>query len=92
MHGEFLGELRILQLNAEALAELRRVRTPPPAEHFDFSRIRRRQTLADFDGGRFAGAIGSEKAEALARLHFEVEAVDRDHVFVRLSQLADAEG
>ena len=92
VHGELFGELRILQLNAEPLAKLRRVRTPAQAEHFHFSRIRRRQAFADFDGGRLSRAIRPEQAEALARLHFEVEAIDRDHVLVRLSQMADAQG
>ena len=37
MHGEFLGELCILQLNTEALAELCGVRIPSQAKNFDFS-------------------------------------------------------
>src|SRR5579863_3451611 len=90
VHGQFLGELRILQLDAEALAEPVRVRAPPPAKHFDFSGIRRRETFADFDSCRFSGAIRPKKAEALSRVHFKVETVDCNHVPVCFSQLADA--
>jgi hypothetical protein len=79
-------------LNSKTLAELRGVRTPPPAKHFDFARIRRRQTLADFDGCRFSCAIRSKQAETPARLHFEVEAVDCNYVFIRFPQLTHAQG
>src|SRR6266481_3367237 len=51
-----------------------------------------RQSLRGFDGSRFSRAIRSEKTEAFARLHFEVEAVDCNHVLVRFSQMADAKG
>jgi hypothetical protein len=92
VHRELLGELRILQLYAETLSKLPRVRAPTPAQDFDFSRIWRRQTLADFDSCCFSGAVRSEQTEALPRAHFKGQAIDRDDVLICLSQLLNAQG
>ena len=89
-HGELLGKLRLLQLNAEPLPEFRRVPIPAHAEHLDLARIGGRQAFADFDGGGFAGAVGPEQAEAFAAAHFQIEAVDGHHVFVGLAQIVEA--
>ena len=64
---------------------------PAAAEDDDLARVRRREPLADLDGGGLAGAVGAEQAEALARTDLEVEAVDRDDVAVGLAELADEE-
>src|SRR5580700_306069 len=90
-NGEFLGELRILQLNAEALAELIGVGVPVQAEQFNFSGIRSGEAFADFHCGGFAGAIGAEQAEAFAGANLEVEAVDSDHVLISLLKTGDAQ-
>ena len=87
--GELLGKLGLLELNAQPLAQLGGMRVPAHAEHLDLARIGGGEALADFDGGGLAGAIGSQQAEAFARAHFQIEAVDGDHVFVRLAQIAD---
>jgi hypothetical protein len=50
------------------------------------------QTQQHPDRGGLPGAVRAEEAEALARKHLEVEAVDRDDVFVSLAEGADDEG
>ncbi len=89
---QLFGELRILQLNAEALAELLRVGIPTHAEQFDVAGIGGGQSFADFDGGCFACAVRPKKAEAFAGAHLEVEAVDGDHVLVGLAETSDTKG
>src|SRR3989442_690405 len=44
--------------------------------------------VEDLDGGRLAGSVGSEQAEAFARLDREVEPGDGDHVAVALREAA----
>ena len=68
------------------------MRLPVHAQHLDLARIGWRQPFADFDGGGLAGAVGTQQAETLARPHVQIEAVDGDHVFVRLAQVADTQG
>ncbi len=88
---QLFGELRFLQLDAEALAQSRGVGIPAQAEHFHFAGIGRSQAFADLDGGGFAGAVGTEQAEALAARDFQIEAVDRDHILVCLAKVAQAQ-
>ena len=90
-HGELLGQLRLLQLDAEPLAEPRRVGGPAEPEHFHVARIRRGQPLADLDGGGLAGAVGAEQPEAFAGADLEVQARDGDHVVIALAQVANAQ-
>jgi len=90
--GELFGELRVLQLNAEALAKLFGVGTPVHAEKFDFAGVRSGEAFANFDGGGFPRAVGSEKAEAFAGAHFEIEAIDSDDVLIGLAKTSDAKG
>jgi len=89
---EFFGELRILQLNAESLAKFFSMGTPVHSEQFHFARIGSGEAFADFDGSGFAGPVGPEKAEALARVHLEVEAIDGDDVLIGFAEAADAKG
>ena len=60
LHGQLVGELRLLQLNAQALAELLLVRLPPATEHLHLSTVWRKQAFKDFNGRRLAGTIGPE--------------------------------
>jgi hypothetical protein len=46
------------------------------------------QAFANFDGGRFARAIGTEETEALTASHFEVEAFHGHHIRKDLAQPA----
>ena len=91
-HGQFFGKLRILQLNAEALAELLGVGLPMHAKKFHFTSIGSGETFADFDCCGFACAVRPEEAEALACMYFEVEAVDGDHVLINLAKTRYAKG
>ena len=90
--GELLGELRLLQLDAEPLAQLGRVGLPPQPEHLDDAGVGRRQALADLDRRGLAGAVRSEQAETLAGVDLEVDAVDGDDVLIRLPEILDAQG
>ena len=65
-----------------------RIGRPAQAEHLDLAGVGLGQALADLDRRRLAGAVGPEQAEALAGADLEVEAVDRDDVFVGFSQVA----
>ena len=89
--GQLLGELGILELDAEQLAQLVLVRFPPAAEDLDAPRIRREKSLADLDGGRFSGAVRPKQSKALARQNLELEAVDGDDVVVRLAEALNPE-
>jgi len=90
--GELVGELRILKLDAEPLAELRGARIPAHAQHFDVAGIGGNQPLADFHGGGLAGAVRSEQAEAFAGADFEFQAVDGEHILVSFPQVAHVKG
>ncbi len=71
---ELVVELCFLELNAEppaqrAIASL----APALAEHFHLTGIGRREAFEDLYGGRLAGTVGAEQAEALAAPHLEIE-------------------
>ena len=91
VNGQLLGELGLLKLDAEPLAQVALVRVPPLAEHFDDAGIRLGETLADLDRGGLARPIGAEQAEALAGAHREVESVDSNDVAVGLAEPGDEE-
>src|SRR5206468_2916980 len=71
--GQLLRELRILKLDAKTLAQRALVRLPAHTEHFHVAGVRVEQPLADLDRRRLAGAIRTEKAEAFAGAHVEIE-------------------
>ncbi len=89
--GQLVGELRLLQLDAQPLAQRLRVRRPPQPENFDVTRVRLGQPLADLDRRRLAGAVRTEQAEALPGRHVEVDAVDGHDVLVGLAKIGDAQ-
>ena len=91
LHGELLGELRLLELDAEPLAERALVAVPPLPEHFDHALVGRRESLADLDRRRRPRAIRAEQPEALPRGHREIEAVHGDDVAEALPQTGDAQ-
>ena len=71
----------------------RSIVTPVVAENVDLAGSGIEQAFEDFDGGRFARAIGSEQAEAFAGLDLEVEAADGFHfAVVGLAQVAALDG
>jgi len=84
-YGQFFGELRILQLNAKALAQLLCIGAPVHAEQFHFAGIGFCETFADFDCGCFTCTVGAEETEAFAGANFEVEAIYGDDILIRLA-------
>ena len=89
---QLLGELRLLELDAEPLAQLAILPGAPAlAEQLDLALVGRGQPFEDLDGRRLAGAVGAEQAEALAAADLEIEAVDGDDVAEALDQAATAD-
>jgi hypothetical protein len=89
---DFFGQLRLLQLDTEPLAQLRGVTLPPQAEDLDDTGIRCRQPLADLDCRRLSSTVGTEQAETLSGGHLEVDPVDGLDVLIRLLQVLNAQG
>ncbi len=92
IHRKLLGELGVLELDSEQLAEITRVRLPVSAKHFDAPRVGREKAFADLDRSRLASAIGAEEAEALPGLDLEVETINCDDVIVGLPESLDSKG
>ena len=65
-HGELLGELRFLQRDADALAQLALVLAPRQAEDLDVAGVGRGQAFEDLDRRRLPRAVRPEEAEAFA--------------------------
>src|SRR6266576_852454 len=65
-HGEFFGEARLLQRDAELFPQITRIRLPGLAEDGDFAGGRRQQSLENFDGRCLPCTIRAEQSEALA--------------------------
>jgi hypothetical protein len=88
---EFFRELRLLELNANALAEFVRMFSPVSPEHLDCTGIRRCQPFAYFNRGGLAGAIGAKQAEAFSAPDFKIKAIHRDNIVKRFAQAMDDE-
>ncbi len=92
---ELVRELGLLQRDADPLADVVVLPAPAHAEDFDLAGRRVEQSLDDFDGGRLAGAVRPQQAEALAPLDGEVQAahrLDRRLGGVRLDEIGAADG
>ena len=89
---QLVGELRLLQLDAQPLTQRQRVGGPPQPEHLDVAGVRLRQPFADLDRRRLAGAVRPQQAEAFAGAHVQLDAVDGDDVLVGLAEIGDAQG
>src|SRR5207249_8795597 len=85
---ELVGELRILQLNAQTLAQGAGARAPRPAhsEDLDLAPVRWGESLEDLDGGRLPRPVGAQQSEALACVDGEIEPRNRDDVRVSLHE------
>src|SRR6185369_10512053 len=81
-NGELVGQLRVLQLNSQALPELRLVGLPPESEHFDIAGVRRQQSLEDLDGRGLPGTIGPEQSKTFASTHVERQAVNGHNIAI----------
>jgi hypothetical protein len=91
VYGELFGQLRVLKLDAQQLAEIVGIRFPAPAEHFNAAGIGGEEPFADLDRGRFSGTVGAEEAEAFAGLDLKVEAIDGDDIVICLTETLDSE-
>ena len=89
LDGELVGELRLLELDAEALAQLALV-APSAGRAPRLARVGREQPFEDLDRRRLAGAVRAEQAEALAAAHLERQAVDGHDVAVAFLQILAA--
>jgi len=86
--GELLGELSLLQLNAEQLTQCALVVRPTTTEDDDVSFIGAVQPLANLDRRRLPGTVGSQQAEAFSGGDLEIETVDGDDVAIALPKPA----
>jgi small GTP-binding protein len=88
---ELLGEACLLQLHAETAAQPLPVALPALAQDLERAAVGREQSLEELDGGGLAGAVRTQKPEALARFDGEIETVHRHQVAVALHQAAASE-
>ena len=91
-HPQLVGELGLLELDADALAQgLRRSLSQVGPQHLHRPGVGGVQALEDLDGRGLAGAVGAEQTEALAGAHLEVDPIDGDQGPVALDETAAAE-
>ena len=89
--GQLLGELRLLELYTQALAQVVIMPgAPPVTEHVHRPLVRRGESFEDLDGRRLAGPIRAQQSEALTRPHRKVDPRDRHQVFISLHQAGAA--
>ncbi len=89
-HGQLLGKLRFLELDAESCPQRQVVAAPPIAQDLDIPRVGHAKAFEDLDGRGLAGAVRTEHAETLAGADLEIEAGHRGDVAVVLGQAAAA--
>jgi hypothetical protein len=85
-------QLGVLQLDAEALAQLMPVRRWIQSQHANVTGIRLAQPLDALDCGGLAGSVRTDDAEDLAALHPERDVADHGGAGVLLGQPVDLEG
>src|SRR5438105_674784 len=84
---QLVPQLRLLQLDAEALPQLAMVLLPREAEDLDLAGVRFEQPLENFDRRRLSGTIRPEQAEALTAVDDERQSVDGDDIIVPFGQI-----
>src|SRR6185503_8168061 len=82
----------LLQLDAEALPQLHRVRPPAQSQHLDLTRIGLQEPFEDFDRGCLPGSIWTKESEAFTALHNKRQAVDGDDVAIAFVERVTAHG
>ena len=88
-HGEERAELRLLEDDADALAERPRARPWIVPEHRCGTSVARPVALEDLDGCRLAGSVRAEHAEDLADRDLEADAAERLDAAVGLAEVGD---
>src|SRR5688572_8771507 len=86
LDGQLVGELRLLQLDAEPLAQRSFVMAPAQSKYLDLAGIWLQQTFQDLDRCRLAGAVRPEQAKAFAAVNGQRQIGDRDNRSVRIAQ------
>jgi hypothetical protein len=89
---ELVGELRVLELNTESLAEVAGVVFPCPAEHLDVTCVAPQKAFTYLYSGGLARSIWAEEAEAFAVADLKIESINRDNIAIGLPESADNEG
>ena len=92
---ELFGEPRLLQRDADPLADLIVLLAPAKAEDLHLAGSGVEQAFEDFDRGGFARAVGTQQAKALALFDCQVETahrIDRRFAVVALHKLGAANG
>ncbi len=84
-HRQVIRQVRFLQRDANSRSQFL-VRAPIAAQHLDIAGTGIQQAGDDLHRGSFAGAVRTEKPEALPLPHVQVEAVQRGHSPVALHQ------
>ena len=84
-----VGQRRLLELAADAPAQLVGFPRGIQAEHPDPPPIRLAQALHALHRGRLAGAVGPEQAKDLPPLDLQGDIVHGEHAAVRLAQVLD---
>ena len=86
-------EPRFLQRDPQQLAKFTLIGLPVASQDGDFPGRGFEQAFKDFYGGRLAGAVRPEQAEALSSLDFEVQTPDGFHfTVIGLAQVAALDG
>jgi hypothetical protein len=87
LDGQLVGELSLLELDAETLPQLLLVGLPSAAEYLDLSTIGRKQAFQNLDRRGLAGAVRSEQSIAFASAHAERQPVDCHDIAVAFLQI-----
>ena len=85
---QLVGKLRLLQLDADPLAQLVCAGGPVQPQQLHCPCIGSGQPLANFDGGCLARAVRSQQPETLATGDLEVETIDCHYIGKGLAQAA----
>ena len=91
-HGEQAVERRLLEHDADPLAERALAAAGVEAEDAHVAGVGAAVAFEDLDERGLAGAVRAEQREHLAAADLEVDAVERLHAVVGLAQAADADG
>src|SRR5690606_3454521 len=91
-HGEVAEQRELLGHVADAAAQRLGLLGDAQAQYFDLALGGREQAAEHADGGRLAGAVGTEKAVDAGARHRQVDVVDGEQVAEALAQAAGADG
>ena len=91
-NGQLVVELRVLQLDSEALPQHTILLAPTHPEHLDVAGVVGIESFQDFNRRGLPGTVRPEQPEALPRSHVEIETVNGGDVAVALDETGAADG